>query len=160
MQLRMPLGHPLLGLGGSTLSLQLDVVVVAGVGSGHVEAVPATPISSLVRCIAAFSPSNITYQKTLAMAKPDPMMLISPLFPSTNQLPELSASLKYPPPSILRYDKPGRVQFGRLRKSGNIPRAMLRSRTRFRRSIYNKVSPRKALPRFLWPGRGGARPSH
>lgn len=82
----MPLGHPLLGLGGSTLSLQLDVVVVAGVGSGHVEAVPATPISSLVRCIAAFSRQISTYQKTLAMAKPDPMMLISPLFPPTNHI--------------------------------------------------------------------------
>lgn len=82
----MPLGHPLLGLGGSTLSLQFDVVVVAGVGSGHVEAVPATPVSSLARCIAAFPRQISTYQKTLAMAKPDPMMLISPLFPPTNHI--------------------------------------------------------------------------
>ena len=152
VQLTLILAYTLFGLARGSLRLELDVVVVAGVGSGHVKAVPSSPVLKY-----SFEMGHrgrrmsSTYQNQLAMTKPDPVFKSAKLLHQprhTNCHPSRQTTLENTPkpsPNLQICD---------------VPRAIPRSTTRCRRSIYPQiVSFQKSLQPFHWPGCFRARAS-
>lgn len=131
--------HLLGGLLGHALLLQLVVVGVAEVGSGHVVAVPVATVRFRLCCLRGRFAGLLSYQNQLAMATPAPTDRVSHCSPSSlhaRSTPSHSSGCCNCASSAADHTEK------------HIPRPMVRSRTKRRRKIYTPSQPTNSYPKL------------